>query len=149
MLDSIRRPGMHCSVREELREFRERPFTFKLSDVAAASRKPLRSQRISKACDSCGSVIILGASQKSAFSRFGKAFCDIQCAGDYKRFHNLSKEYQDRAGITAARAEATRRMAEAEKLKWACCDWCWRAFKKSASKAKCCSEECKRSKARL
>jgi hypothetical protein len=127
---------------KELKEFRQKPFTFRLSGEAAASRlQPGGNVPVFEAmpCSECGSVVVLGGDRLRLAKQNGKAFCDIQCAGDYKRWHNKTAEYQQKAGIAENREAKQRQNEELEKAKWICCDWCWNAFKRTSSMQKYCN----------
>jgi len=137
---------LSLTVADENKEsilFRTYPFTFKLNPVSAARRAGTAVQRKCHACDSCGSVIVMGSSQARLLRINGRMFCDIQCAGDYKRWHNRTTAYQDGCGITEARRRKASASAEQTKLRWKCCEWCWSAFIQNHPATKCCSASCR------
>lgn len=126
---------------KELRRWRDNPFTFRLSPIAIENRmKPggVAPTKESVPCTSCGSVIVLGGDRLRNYKSNGKAFCDIQCAGDYKRWHNVSEEYQQKTGIAEFLAAKAHCKEEREKNLWTCCAWCFDAFKRSNMQQKYC-----------
>lgn len=126
---------------KELKMWRQKPFTFCLSATAVENRMkscgvaPIKE---SVACASCGSVIVLGGDRLRNYKKSGRAFCDNECVGDYKRWHNRTAEYQHKTGIAKFRDAEAQKKAEREKNSWTCCAWCFDAFKRSNMQQKYC-----------
>lgn len=127
---------------KEFRDFAEYPFTFALSKELAEKRNGPRVERLAVPCTSCGSVIILGNTRAANYRRKGVVFCDIQCAGDYKRWQYTKKEHHEKAGYLAIQERNQKEQNEVDKTKWTCCDWCWKAFRKKMHTSRHCSDEC-------
>lgn len=134
-----------CSlVSKELLRFREYPFTFALSDAAAKARKSVTREREAGPCSSCGSVIVLGTKQASLARKGGRVFCDIECAGDFKRWHNRTTGYREQPAVRERREAAEARAKEADAKRWTCCVWCFRAYRQIHPSQVTCSSECRR-----
>ncbi len=108
------------ALRKESVQFKEKPFTFRLSDRKVEARRthPGRTP-IAKACDFCGSVKLLGEANSRSFSKGGRAFCDEDCACGWKSIHYASanhKSFEESRQRTRARkaikAEQARKRKE-------------------------------------
>lgn len=112
-----------------------------------------------KTCAHCGSVTILGGDLLTQSRKNERFFCDIQCAGEFKKWHNRTAGYRAKATASVYRVQQAARSKavaaekrnvrllrkqvklEAVKLKWKCCSWCDRAFL-SFRDALFCSKKC-------
>ena len=83
------------ALRKESVRFKNKPFTFRLSDRKVEARKthPGRTP-IAKACDFCGSVKLLGEANSRSFAKNGRAFCDEDCACGWKSIHYASANHK-------------------------------------------------------
>lgn len=119
------------------RKWRNKPF---VNGVPTPPNR-IASHRECKACDNCGSVTILGGDLLRQNKKYNRFFCDIQCAGEYKRWHNQTEDYQEKSGIAAYRKQALERLEEKRKLHqgWKCCLECGNAFHGGG---KWCSHDC-------
>jgi 5-methylcytosine-specific restriction endonuclease McrA len=108
-------------------------------------------------CNFCGSVVVIGGSQLTQSKEYNKVFCDIECANQYKKWHNKTPEYQktiDMLPIQERKRRSLERQNNANRIVrlkkygeylairenfWTCCAWCFVAFK---GKAKFCSQYC-------
>lgn len=52
-------------------------------------------------CAFCGSVVVLGGNCLAQSKKYERVFCDIQCAGEYKKSHNRTVEYRQKTNITS------------------------------------------------
>lgn len=120
-----------------IRKFKSRPF---VCGVPVPSNRKACTRRC-KACDHCGSITILGGDALQQSNKHQRFFCDIECAGEYKKHHNRTKEYQEISGIVQRREDVE---AKADRLKalhkgWKCCLECGKAF---CGQGKWCGHEC-------
>jgi hypothetical protein len=107
-------------LRKETIRFRESPLGFKLSTIKVEARKKNPGNKpIAHPCSFCGSVKLLGDANARAFSKSGRAFCDEECASEWKSIHYASanhKPFEESRQRTRAKqaieAEAARRRAE-------------------------------------
>lgn len=106
-------------------------------------------ERQSLACAHCGSVSIIGGNALRQTKTLERFFCDIQCAGEYKRWHNRGAEYAKRYALSnhgqklqRHRAEKFASKLEETKNKWTCCAWCGNAYLRKIPSQYCCSDKC-------
>lgn len=83
------------ALRKESVQFKNRPFTFRLSDRKVEARRthPGRTP-IAKACDFCGSVKLLGEANSRSLAKSGRAFCDEDCACGWKSIYYRLEQYE-------------------------------------------------------
>ena len=109
-----------------LRKWRSRPFCV---DTPTPGKR-VGSKTQAKFCRHCGSVFILGGDLLRQSASQKNAFCDIECANEYKRYHNKSESYQQLTGILGR--EQRQQAKECRKLRlhagWKCCMECGKAF---------------------
>jgi len=107
-------------LRKETIRFRESPLGFKLSLAKVEARKKNSGNKpIAHPCSFCGSVKLLGDANARSFKKSGRAFCDEDCACEWKSIYYASANYkpfeESRQRTRAKRtieAEAARRRAE-------------------------------------
>ena len=101
-------------------------------------------------CSFCGAVSIVGKDRARMGNDRKRYFCDIQCAGEFKKWHNKSAEY----ATTHGWMEIRKAKAEADEIKrknsFVCCLLCGVAFRRNGLRQKFCgSVDCKRIIGRL
>lgn len=106
--------------------------------VLSKNNKP--SNRLCVQCDSCGSVTIIAGDRLHAFRKgSGRFFCDPQCAGDYKKWHNKTDGYRKVMHRPPTdckeHVKAYRRMLYRG---WKCCLFCGNAFCSTSFQSKFC-----------
>jgi 5-methylcytosine-specific restriction endonuclease McrA len=111
-------------LRKETIRFRESPLGFRLSAIKVEARKKNPGKKpIAHPCSFCGSVKLLGDANARAFSKSGRAFCDEECASEWKSIHYASanhKPFEESRQRTrekrAIEAEAARKRAEEREI---------------------------------
>jgi hypothetical protein len=108
------------------------------------------STREAKMCCQCGAVTVIGGDALRRSKTLERFFCDIECAGEFKKWHNKTVTYKAKvesnewvqqrklrgeearfklAAEAAERLEFRKKMAETKrKLRFKCCGWCFKAF---------------------
>jgi hypothetical protein len=86
----------HADAKKLAVRFRENPFTFKLSDYIAYHRTVKAREAKAVPCGFCGSVKILGDQQQRNYEKTGRAFCDEDCASEWKSIHYRTSNYRER-----------------------------------------------------
>lgn len=103
------------ALRVESVRFKEHPFTFKLSEKKVGSRKRNPGKpRPSVSCSFCGSVKILGDANNRNFERTGRAFCDEDCACNWKSIYYASPNHKPMEDLRQ-QTKAKKAMLEADR----------------------------------
>lgn len=105
-----------ADLKKESVRFKEKPFTFKLSEQKVSSRKKHPGKPFaSVACMFCGSVKILGDSNRRAYAKSGRAFCDEDCACGWKSIYYASPNHKPFE--ESRRRTRARKAVESEQIK--------------------------------
>ena len=128
-----------ASIRAERQRFLQSPFTFRLSALAAKSRRPTRKPRRCVACRFCGAIKVIGNGRGDHSTRDANEFwCDPECRSGSESFAAKSDP------IRKAKRQASRARARANELKKrqlanvGPCSYC----QAPTSRKRFCSDEC-------
>ena len=133
------------------RKWRNKPFSKNLA--TPANRK--FSTREAKMCCQCGAVTVIGGDALGQSKTLERFFCDIECAGEFKKWHNKTVTYKAKVESNEwvqqrklrgekTRSEIALSRLDFRKSKVACCSSCGIAFERVNPMRFACSERCRK-----
>lgn len=145
------------SKTNDYRRWAEQPFIS--GSVTPGTRTGVRRFE-SLTCAHCGSVTICGGTKlHNATARGRRFFCDIECANEYKKWHNRTEEYKSLPSIaaeyerrrekrnkneTARNARRKPRRGCGSKVRIICCIYCGIAHRRTwATRRSCGGAQCR------
>lgn len=136
------------SKTNEYRRWAEQPF---VSGAVTPGNRTGGKRFESLTCTHCGSVTICGGTKLYNATLGGrKFFCDIECANEYKKWHNRTEDYKATIGWHEIRNKRTEEAEQKMKDSWVCCSWCGIAFQRIMNTQVCCpSRSCRKKKIAL
>jgi 5-methylcytosine-specific restriction endonuclease McrA len=98
---------------KEYLEFREHPFTFRLSKEFALARRKHRKVYQVATCTFCGSAKVLGDAQERNHRKTGRVFCDGDCASGWKSIFYASPNHEP---MELVRQKAKQKKEESKRI---------------------------------